>query len=94
MTEKSIAVVVFSGDLNPDVDAAMAALRQGGFTKFARLHPPVAHELDAFLEVEFDKPTSREDEDAIWNKIDEIVDPYEGMVMEVQNCISHLRLVT
>jgi hypothetical protein len=97
MTEKVTALVVFCGDLNPDVDAAIAALRQAGFKKFERLHPPVLHPLDAFLEVEFDEPASYAALDAIWDEIDEIVKPYGGGAIEVgkfgQPYTPHVRLV-
>jgi hypothetical protein len=59
---KVTATVVFSGDLNPDVDAAIAGLRQVGY-KVERLCPPVLHPLDAFLEVEFDEPASEAEPD-------------------------------
>jgi hypothetical protein len=97
MTEKVTALVVFGGELNPDVGAAIAALRQVGFKKFERLHPPVPHPLDAFLEVEFDEPASWAALKAIWNQIDEIVKPHGGGAIEVykfgQHCSPHLRLV-
>jgi hypothetical protein len=51
-TEKVTALVVFGGELNSDVGAVIAALRQVGFKKVERLHRSVLHPLDAFLEVE------------------------------------------
>jgi hypothetical protein len=84
----------FSGDLNPDVDAAIAELRQAGY-KVERLYPPVLHPLDAFLDVEFDEPTSYAGVEAIWAQIDAIVEPHHGLVEGVElNYIPHLRLVT
>jgi hypothetical protein len=97
MTAKLRARVVFSGNLNPDVDAAIAELRKHGY-KIERRYPPVEHPLDAFLEVEFDEPNNEAAVDAIWDQIDSIVDQHGGMAEEVykfgQDYIPHLRLVT
>ena len=97
MTAKVTARVVFAGDLGPDVDAAIVELRQAGY-KVVRLHPPVLHPLDAFLDVEFDEPPSEAALDTIWDQIDAIVKPHHGYAEQVfkhgQFYIPHLRLVT
>jgi hypothetical protein len=94
---KLIARPVFAGDLNPDVDAAIAELRKYGY-KVERRYPPVDHPLDAFLDVEFDDPNNEAAVNAIWRQIDSIVYPHGGMCDQVckfgQRYTPHLRLVT
>jgi hypothetical protein len=94
---KLTARVAFGGDLNPDVDAAIAELRKLGY-KVERRYPPVLHPLDAFLDVEFDEPNNEAAVNAIWNQIDSIVDPHGGVCDEVckfgRAYIPHLRLVS
>lgn len=95
MTAKVTARVVFSADLNPDLDAAIAELRQAGY-KVERLYPPVAHPLDAFLDV--GEPPSAAALDTIWDQIETIVKPHHGLAEQVfkygQHYIPHLRLVS
>jgi hypothetical protein len=97
MTAKLTAGVVFSGDLNPDVDAAIAELRKHGYM-VERRYPPVEHPLDAFLDIEYDAPNNKAALHMIWDQIDSIVDPHGGMVDQFykpwQHYVPHLRLVT
>jgi hypothetical protein len=53
-----MALAVFSGDLNPDPDAAAEELRRAGYTihRLPSHHPILCHPLDDFIEVTIDAP--------------------------------------
>ncbi|HEY2531702.1 MAG TPA: hypothetical protein VGJ20_27880 [Xanthobacteraceae bacterium] len=87
---KVMALVVFSGDLpydELDVDRAALELQQAGY-KVTRLPDKLGgrllHPLDDFMEVaiEFEGLATDDVIDTIWHEIDDIVDPYGGLVGE------------
>jgi len=80
---KIMATIVFSGDLNPDPDAAAVALRKAGYEVRRmpeKFRPTLAHPRDDFIEALIESDGSDDKiVDAIWKEIDTIVDQYGAL---------------
>jgi len=82
---KILAIITFSGDLDPDPSDAVFALRRAGFEVTMmpeKFRSRLAHPNDDFMEASIDGTYDDKVVNAIMHEIDAIVDRYGGLCYE------------
>lgn len=82
---KTMGIIAFAGDLDPDPYGAATALRRAGFEVTImpeKFRSRLAHPNDDFMEASIDGAYDDEVVNAIMQKIDAIVDRYGGLCYE------------